>query len=246
MEVHHHSHTPRKKWSHYFWEFFMLFLAVTLGFFVENQREHMVEHRREKQYIRSMVVDLQADTTKLGNISRNHKVVAVGIDSILVNYDEFATGRYSRAFFQHMWSLDGFTDFIYTDRTIEQLKSSGNMRLIRKQAASDSIITYDDEARDFLIEQDGLQLIHNKLSDHLNEILNLRLVMKEFRKDPKALASNPSIDLLLTHDKVKIESFYNQLDLYRNALLAKSDVAEYLKKTATRLIAFLNDQYHLH
>ena len=55
MEVHTHTHTPRKKWTHYFWEFFMLFLAVTLGFFVENQREHLVEHRREKQYIRSMI-----------------------------------------------------------------------------------------------------------------------------------------------------------------------------------------------
>jgi hypothetical protein len=30
--------------------FFMLFMAVTLGFFVENQREHYVEYIREKQY----------------------------------------------------------------------------------------------------------------------------------------------------------------------------------------------------
>ena len=28
MEIHAHTHTPRKKWTHYFWEFFMLFLAV--------------------------------------------------------------------------------------------------------------------------------------------------------------------------------------------------------------------------
>ena len=28
MEVHAHTHTPRKKWTHYFWEFLMLFLAV--------------------------------------------------------------------------------------------------------------------------------------------------------------------------------------------------------------------------
>ena len=28
MEVHAHSHTARKKWTHYFWEFLMLFLAV--------------------------------------------------------------------------------------------------------------------------------------------------------------------------------------------------------------------------
>ena len=59
MEVHHQSHTARKKWTHYFWEFLMLFLAVTLGFFVENQREHFVKHRRERQYVRSFLGDLK-------------------------------------------------------------------------------------------------------------------------------------------------------------------------------------------
>ena len=39
----------------------MLFLAVTLGFFVENQREHFVENKRGKQYIQSFYEDLTAD-----------------------------------------------------------------------------------------------------------------------------------------------------------------------------------------
>ena len=63
MEVHHHSHTERKKWTHYFWEFLMLFLAVFCGFLAENQREHYVEHQREKQFMTSMVEDLQKDTS---------------------------------------------------------------------------------------------------------------------------------------------------------------------------------------
>ena len=67
MEVHAHTHTPRKKWTHYFWEFIMLFLAVFCGFLAENQREHMVEHQREKQYMESLLSDLAADTTVLGS-----------------------------------------------------------------------------------------------------------------------------------------------------------------------------------
>jgi len=53
MEVHHHSHIPtsrEKKWTHYFWEFFMLFMAVSAGFLVENKREHYVEPQRAKIY----------------------------------------------------------------------------------------------------------------------------------------------------------------------------------------------------
>src|SRR5580765_7673244 len=70
MEVHAHTHTSdpdmhrgKKKWTHYLWEFLMLFLAVTLGFFVENQREHYVDRKKEKEYIRSMIEDLKTDTS---------------------------------------------------------------------------------------------------------------------------------------------------------------------------------------
>ncbi|MBM3415948.1 MAG: hypothetical protein FJY20_05780 [Bacteroidetes bacterium] len=62
MEVHAHTHTPQKRWTHYFWEFLMLFVAVTLGFFVENKREHYIENKREKIYIKQLVQDLKTDT----------------------------------------------------------------------------------------------------------------------------------------------------------------------------------------
>jgi hypothetical protein len=58
MDVHQHSHTERKKWTHYLWEFLMLFLAVFCGFLAENQREHLIEHKREKQFIVTMLEDL--------------------------------------------------------------------------------------------------------------------------------------------------------------------------------------------
>jgi hypothetical protein len=70
MEVHAHTHTERKKWTHYFWEFLMLFLAVFCGFLAENQREHMIEHQREKQYIGSFYEDLTADEN---DFAKNHK-----------------------------------------------------------------------------------------------------------------------------------------------------------------------------
>ena len=69
MEVHHHTHSEmpghRKKWTHYFWEFLMLFLAVFCGFMAENFREHQIEHKREKQYMVSLIADLKNDTTNL-------------------------------------------------------------------------------------------------------------------------------------------------------------------------------------
>jgi hypothetical protein len=39
--------------------------AVFCGFLAENFREHQVEHQREKQYIISMLRELEADTAQL-------------------------------------------------------------------------------------------------------------------------------------------------------------------------------------
>src|SRR6195256_1492529 len=65
MEVHHHPdlHHKPKKWKEYFLEFLMLFLAVTLGFFAESYREHLVEQKKEREYIKSMVEDLKSDSS---------------------------------------------------------------------------------------------------------------------------------------------------------------------------------------
>src|SRR4026207_2162739 len=82
MEVHQHTHTPREKWTHYFWEFLMLFLAVTLGFFVENQREHYIEHQRENQFIRSLFNDIKSDTANMAKIINARSAKERMLDSI--------------------------------------------------------------------------------------------------------------------------------------------------------------------
>jgi hypothetical protein len=53
MEVHHHPdlHHKPKKWKEYFLEFLMIFLAVTLGFFAENIREHFTDKNNTKVYL---------------------------------------------------------------------------------------------------------------------------------------------------------------------------------------------------
>ena len=69
MELHAHElhKAPGHGWKHYFFEFFMLFFAITLSFFVENAREQYEEHKREKEYISSLVRDLAKDTTELNS-----------------------------------------------------------------------------------------------------------------------------------------------------------------------------------
>ncbi len=61
MEVHHPHHTP-KSVKDYTSEFIVIFVALTLGFLVENQREHYIEGLREKELAKSLLKDLAADS----------------------------------------------------------------------------------------------------------------------------------------------------------------------------------------
>lgn len=66
MEVHHPHHpTHKKKWSEYLLEFFMLFVAVTLGFFAENIRERIAEENKTKEVLDVVVMDFKADIENL-------------------------------------------------------------------------------------------------------------------------------------------------------------------------------------
>jgi len=152
MEVHHHSHHGKKKWTEFFWEFLMLFFAVTLGFFVENQREHYIEHQREKQFIRSLYNDIRADTANMAKIiiARTNRATSIDSFSYMMNSSnplDFSKQIYVYAIYA------GRTlpyRFVPNDGTIQQLKNSGSFRLIRKRIVVDSISKYDINVRNLI------------------------------------------------------------------------------------------------
>ena len=92
MEVHAHSHTARKKWTHYFWEFLMLFLAVFCGFLAEYQLEHKIEKNLELQFIKSLTTDLQDDVKSLNAIIMQEHLGIKSLDILidLLNNPKFA------------------------------------------------------------------------------------------------------------------------------------------------------------
>src|SRR4249920_3178320 len=114
MEVHAHAHTAldpdshrgRKKWTHYFWEFLMLFLAVFCGFLAENQREHFVEHQREKVLMKSMVNDLRADSISFSQMIYGIKQYNLQIDSLipLITNNSEMNGRALDIYQHQVWT----------------------------------------------------------------------------------------------------------------------------------------------
>ena len=137
MEVHHHSHTSRKKWTHYFWEFLMLFLAVYCGFLAEYQLEHKLEKDREKQFIISMVSDLVDDAKNLDELLDAEKDGVSLLDTLifLLNDPSEARKKGDALYFAARMGPRA-NPFANNSRTFDQLRNSGSFRLIRKADAS--------------------------------------------------------------------------------------------------------------
>src|SRR6186713_675118 len=87
MEVHHHAHTSRKKWTHYFWEFLMLFLAVFCGFLAEYQLEHKIESDRGKQYIYFFYEDLLTDSSHFNDLTSGFQKKLTVLEDMSPCYD---------------------------------------------------------------------------------------------------------------------------------------------------------------
>src|SRR5215470_203356 len=141
MEVHHHSHSApahggasRKKFTHYLWEFLMLFLAVFCGFLAENFREHQIEYKREKEYMRSLLEDLKEDTIEIYKSKLTAATCLAYEDSLLFYLYKnppanFLPDHFLLLDFRAMLRLK----IVFNESTAQQLKNSGSMRLIRKQ-----------------------------------------------------------------------------------------------------------------
>ncbi|HEU5166872.1 MAG TPA: hypothetical protein VFU29_15085 [Chitinophagaceae bacterium] len=142
MEVHHHAHTERKKWTHYFWEFLMLFLAVFCGFLAENQREHMVEHQREKQYMHSLLNDLKKDTTNFNGVITSYTNSIKGMDTLIGLLKSPERNKYTGDIYYFAKEVVFYKPFNTLDKTYEQMKSSGNLRLVHDTNLLDSLSNY--------------------------------------------------------------------------------------------------------
>ena len=142
MEVHHHSHTARKKWTHYFWEFLMLFLAVFCGFLAENQREHMIEHQRAKALARNLYKEIYADSIAIQQkiAIRNKKEEECNYfinyvkDSSLTDLSPGFYPAYTWAFLQSALLL-----FEPNDGILNQLRNSGELRYFKSSELQSEI-----------------------------------------------------------------------------------------------------------
>jgi hypothetical protein len=232
MEIH-HPHAPHheRKLKDYFFEFFMLFLAVTAGFFMENVRENYIENHKEHQYIYSLIRDLQEDTTSIQETIRSNEDQIKGIDSLLVLLESPASKLdIPRLYYlsKYVTTLDLLSS---REVTITQLRSSGGLRLIDNSTVSDSIVYYY-ETYESRLEQ---QQFDYKLVQGIVE-----MQMKNFDLSAYRVKGRP-----MTFDTSQTKEFYNRIILFESMLSIEVEWLKGFYKQSTSLLKLLKKEYEI-
>lgn len=237
MEVHHPHHPAhKKKWTEYLLEFLMLFLAVFLGFVAENIREHRVENKREEEYMQSLVADVKRDIAQMDSIRVSNLHTQQLCDSFLTLLQGKEIIANSYPAFSIAVAISGFNDFVPNDGTIQQLKSSGGLRLIKNKKVIDKLMDYYKTGELIRIHQSTMNSYLLQMADKM-EIFNFpRLMLTK---------GNTAIPLLNSSEK-DISNEY--LYVLRWKLLLKVLSNEYFETEKAKgedLLNTIKQEYHL-
>ena len=246
MEVHHHPNVEKKNFKEYILEFIMIFLAVTLGFFAENIREHISDNRLQKEYISSLISNTEKDTADLKKIIQDSSVEN-GIDSLLkVNKSRYLDlAVQDSVYYYSIRYISDESDFEQNDLTVVQLKNTGGYRLIKKDVA-DSLAVYEQKNNDikgqekFYMDAFSLRYQYFNQTFDWGEASNF---FKNYRINSEKIPS--SINVLITGDKQKIDLYFNQCYtlsfVHKGYITMLKDHLNYL----TRFISFLKKEYDI-
>ena len=246
MEVHHHTHTPRKKWTHYFWEFLMLFLAVFCGFLAEYQLEHMIEHQREKKYAQSLYSDLEIDTAQINFIRSVKLLKAAKLDSlqsILISPD---IQKHSALVYYYTLFININPKFLTQDVTMEQLRSSGSLRYFKDIELYNSISKYYKYCDQYLDREAEHRDRISYPDELISKIFDTRVLMENFivkgniwnyLEVPKG---NPQ---LLTTDKQVINQYYLFIGNMKWIEDLSLRYVDNIEKNANNLMSLLKEKY---
>lgn len=232
--THHLQNSFGKNIRHYFFEFLMMFLAVFCGFLAENWREQLQEHKREKAFIHSIVEDIKSDTLQSNIILTQLRRTSAGIDSVLNALSSPEVVANSNKGY-NLWTKNlDIRAFVSNDRTIQQLKNSGELRLIRNKTVSDRIMKYDQIVKNYYQQSN---FMYSALSDQ-------HIYSQLF--DFISLHKNKNIPVPLTEQGKKLlNEAYAHLQLWNSGLLGLISWLEGVNNEGKNLVIFIQKEYHI-
>jgi hypothetical protein len=261
MEVHHAHHPAhKKKISEYFVEFFMLFFAVTLGFFAENYREHtIIDHRMQENY-QAIVVDLLQDNMKIDSIfkeAENGKNL-VKLSHLLYQYkkSELSESQLIDSIYK-VGYIPSYTTLFVNNTSFKNMQSSGLLSYVSNKDLKGKLSYYYEvlykkiNDNNKLFDDVGINYFDKYLAFNQGNRSRKLLLKSETAsfydgyendfKDPQ-LYRKFLLQLKLNRNLLTSDEFINKTNVYITRYYGYQNILTGVKENNNALIALLGSE----
>jgi hypothetical protein len=253
MEVHHHPIAERKHFKEYLLEFFMIFLAVSMGFFAESLREHIGDKGKEREYLSSLVAELKNDTAQYTKTVKKIFYLRPILDSLFKNVHNARNFHYV---LMGKWNTpinETRVPYLPTMPTIQQLTSSGNFRLIESKTVLNMILEYQafiqgrmkTEAESITAATERIYAFEDDLCDEtaFNDKTDNNMQDKAAQYD---MEHGAVYDMsIVVKDSVTLNRFANSFTNYKSRNWGYYTIINEARQKAADLIGQINQEYDL-
>lgn len=225
-----------------FWEFLMLFIAITLGFFVENYRESLSDKEQEKEIIVSFINDIEEDIKELDIVIERREIMETRIDSILYILNNDLQDNFGRNLYYYARYLPRPFVFWANNTTNEELKYSGNFILIKNQKIIDVLLEYDDNYVfiDFIRQRE--EYLVRRLFDQINVIFDPKVFdeMNVYDIEFVYPSGNPKIN---SKNREVINNFLSNLHYVKTVNVGQLGLFKKHQKRGKEILELLKKEY---
>jgi hypothetical protein len=220
----------------HFWDFFMLFLAVTLGFFVDNYRDKYNEKKLAKELAAELVQDIQFDTLSLRNMLDFCAIKKQRLDSLYLLIDDETTIYNDSLIYFYSAHVNNRPKFERSGQTFALFTNTSYLNSFSKEVAlsitkldisySKTMVALEHErnikaTKIFPFQQ---QIFHTEIFQSIikNNTSITKPILRNWNKDTRWLYHNYVTELKIENQHVEEE--------YDNLLKNAKQALEILKK----------------
>jgi len=232
----------KKRFKDYLLEGLMIFLAVTLGFFAESLRENMNDRKKEREYVASLISNLEQDTAQFKRVIKANQRKIAGLDRLLLLKGAEMKADAKRLLYQSYGPYVSYVAiFLSNDATMIQLKNSSGLQYIKRAHIADSILLYDMVVRGIYASDEPYQESVKDVIDEMANVMVFRMAEDtSFYKDGLYTAKELP---LLTGEAKELEILFNKISISRGWANNYLDKLERFYPYSVRLLKLLKEEY---
>ena len=224
-------------------EIVLVVIGILIALQINNWNELKSEQVIEKTYMKNLLEDLKDDLITYDKFQKSNQEVYTLIDSIIPGLkNENRKNNLSKLTYWSRMVTIKWTIIHTVERTYEQMKSSGHLRLVRNNDVANAISKYYNSLSEFDGYNEAGMLWAADYVESLGKVFDAELMLKIMRTRKMQEAKESD---LLTEDAIILNQLMNSLNYFNGALSLGEQISIKKEEDAKKLIELIKTNYNL-